>query len=586
MRIHPGVVLLSLALSVASPLALFSTYDTPTTRVLILHSYSTDFQWTRDLDGGIRDVLQGDPRTYSVVFSEYLNGKTHFDDEYLQGVARHLGDKYRDYQFDALVVTDNLGLEFLREYRDQLFGEVPTVFAGINDYEPALTEGLSNITGVPEQVTIEETLFKAFELLPGNRLVVLGDGTLTYWRNEGILRRALERIDHTRRVEIYPEITLSQVERLSARIEPTDVVFLAASVLEEDGTVADFRRAGTVVSSLMPVPVFAMWDFFMGTGVAGGFLLSGYEHGTAAAEIALNILQGASADEIAVHDGSPNRWIFDMEPLRAAGIDRDQLPPEAIIYNDDPSLWEQYTTELSWLVALLTVMGALIVLLIESRRNRAIAAQNLQESLSEKEILLKEIHHRVKNNLQVISSILNIQSTFVSDHRSLDYFKDCETRVQSMALVHEQLYQNETLARIHLPTYLEELLASVYGAMVKDADTVIVRREVADLSLHLDQAIPVGLMVNELVSNAVKYAYPVPAMRPGEILLRVLQTDTEVEISVRDWGVGLGDSKHHTDSLGLQLVDALTSQLHGTVQFEASNPGLLVRLRFPWEEEV
>ncbi len=576
-------VALLLLPSLLVPALLFGFSQTPSTRALILHSYSTDFQWTRDLDAGIRDVLQGDPHAYSAVFTEHLSAKTHSDEDYLARVADHLSAKYRDQRFDVIVVTDNLALQFLRRYRDEIFGSVPTVFAGINDYEPALTAGLSNVTGVPEQVTIEETLVQAFELLQGDRLIVLGDGTLTYRRNEEILRRALARIEHDRRVDIYPQISMSEVEQLASQVAAADVVFLASSILEDDGTVADFRRTGVVVSSLMPVPVFAMWDFFMGTGVAGGYLVSGYEQGKMAAELARLVLEGTPADEIAVQESSPNRWVFDMEPLRAAGIHRRALPPDAILYNAEPSLWEQYTAELSWLVVLLAVMATLIVLLVESRRNQAVAARHLQESLSEKEILLKEIHHRVKNNLQVISSILNIQSGFISDQQSLDYFKDCETRVQSMALVHEQLYQTESLARIHLPTYLEELLSSVYAAMAAAAGTVVVRRDVADLSLHLDQAIPVGLLVNELVSNAIKYAYPAPQRQPGEIFLQVVQRESVVEISVRDWGIGLADPVDHTDSLGLQLVDALTKQLHGSVQFEAAHPGLLVRLRFPIE---
>ncbi|MEX2442905.1 MAG: hypothetical protein WD492_04845 [Alkalispirochaeta sp.] len=258
-RLHP--VLLLTIVSFTVPGTVFGTFDSPSTKVLILHSYGTDFQWTRDLDAGIRDVIQGDPETYSVVLSEYLNGKMHSDQEYLDSLARHLAVTYRERRFDVLIVTDNLALEFARRHRDELFGEVPTVFVGINDYDQSLTAGLSNVTGVPEEVSIEETLTQAFEFFPGDRLIVLGDGTLTYRRNEEILRRALDRIDHDRRVEIYPAISLSEVERLAEQIESTDVVLLAASVLENDGTVADFHRAGTLVSDLVPVPVFVMCDF-------------------------------------------------------------------------------------------------------------------------------------------------------------------------------------------------------------------------------------------------------------------------------------------------------------------------------------
>lgn len=581
MRIRLRVILLAALLSIALAGVTFGQYDTPSSRVLVLHSYNTDFQWTRDLDAGIRDVLQRDPSGYAVVSSEYLDGKFHSDQAHLDSFARHLSDKYREQQFDVLIITDNLALDFVREYRDELFGEVPTVFAGINDYEPALIAGLSQITGIPEEVSIEETLRLVFDFFPAGRLIVLGDGTLTYRRNEAVLRRALERIDDDRPVEIYPEVSLEQVERLAGGIQSTDAVFLASSVLETDGTVADFHRAGTIVSDLMPVPVFVMWDFFMGTGVAGGYLVSGREQGQAAAEIARRILAGTSVDTIPVQSSTPRSWIFDMDPLRNAGIDQSRLPERSTLYNEEPSFWSEYNSEVSWVAALVMVLGTLVALLIESRRNRAVAARHLQESLSEKEILLKEIHHRVKNNLQVISSILNMQSSFISDEQSLNYFKDCEIRVQSMALVHEQLYQSDSLARIHLPSYLEELMSSLYSAMNGASGDVTVHREIADLSLDLDQAIPVGLVVNELISNAIKYAYPDQAMRPGEISLHVVQSASEVQICVRDWGIGLDRDAHHSDSLGLQLVEALTSQLHGAIRFERGDPGLLVRIQFP-----
>ena len=582
---HAPVWVLAPLLSILLASAVFGLYDTPSTRVVIIHSYSTDFQWTRDLDAGIRDVLQGDSDRYSVISSEYLDGKFYTHPQYLESFAGHLRTKYANRPIDVLIVTDNLGLEFVREYRNSIFGEVPTVFAGINDYEPSLTEGLTQVTGVPEEVSIEETLRLALDLFPGERLIVLGDGTLTYQRNEAVLRRALEEIGYGGRVEIYPEITFDEVARVADGVDAGDVVFLASSVLEADGTVADFYRAGTVVSDLMPVPVFAMWDFFMGTGVAGGFLASGREQGRSAAEIVQRILAGTSVESIPVQSSSPNRWIFDMEPLRIAGVAPQQIPQEAARYNETHSFWREYRAELSWLAALVTVMGTLIVLLMQSRRTRAVAAGRLQNSLREKEILLKEIHHRVKNNLQVISSILSMQREFISDQQSLDYFKDCETRVQSMALVHEQLYQTESLAQIHLPTYLEELLSSVYssgyGEMNGTSEGVTVRQEVADLSLLLDQAIPVGLMVNELVSNALKYAYPEATMAPRIIALTVVRVGSDVQISVRDWGIGLKETVGHTDSLGLQLVHALTSQLQGVVAFEEGHPGLLVRITFP-----
>jgi two-component sensor histidine kinase len=551
-------------------------------RVLVIHSYGTDFQWTRDMDAAIRATLQADPFDYAAVFSEYLDAKYHTSDEYFAARAEMLAVKYAGWSFDAIIVTDNLALEFVKRYRDGLFVRFRTVFAGINDYMPAMTEGLSAVTGVPEQVSAAETLDLALELFPGGRLFVIGDGTLTSRINLGTLERALLRYQDPPVMDARIAIGESEVVELAAEIQAGDIVILIGSILEDDGTVADFWRAGSIVSEIIPVPVFVFWDFFIGTGVAGGFVASGREQGVAAARLAERILAGEDVETIPVAALSPNRWVFDMGPLEEAGIGRRQLPRDAVLLNQRISVWETYRYEIITLALILTSMGVLISLLFINIKRRALVAARLRESLSEKEVLLKEIHHRVKNNLQVISSILSIQSSFIADRQSLDYFRDCETRVQSMALVHEQLYQTDTFARIQISTYLGELISSLYSAMTVPSGRVTISQEVEDLSLHLDQAIPVGLVVNELLSNALKYAYPPGGT--GEIALRVEYLSGQAIIDVRDWGVGMDPEAPHSESLGLQLVEALAKQLRGEVRFSRAEPGLEVRFAFPVAE--
>jgi two-component sensor histidine kinase len=569
----------ALAISTVYPHGAHGRESAAPPRVLVIHSYGTDFQWTRDMDAAIRATLQADPFGYAAVFSEYLDAKYHTSDEYFAARAEMLAVKYAGWSFDVIIVTDNLALEFARVYRDALFGQVPLVFAGINDYVPAMTEGLTAVTGVPEQVSAAETLDLALGLFPDGRLIVIGDGTLTSRINFGVLERALLRYPDPPETEIAVAIRESEVIELAGEVEPGDIVILIGSILEDDGTVADFWRAGSIVSEIMPAPVFVFWDFFMGTGVAGGYVASGREQGIAAARLVERILAGEAVETIPPTSLSPNRWVFDMRALEKAGVGYRQLPPDAVLLNRHSSVWETYRYEIIALLAILSSMGVLITLLFVNIKRRSLVASRLRESLSEKEVLLKEIHHRVKNNLQVISSILSIQSSFIADRQSLDYFKDCETRVQSMALVHEQLYQNDTFARIQLPTYLGELISSLYSAMTVPTGRVTITRDIEDLSLHLDQAIPVGLVVNELLSNALKYAYP--ADGSGEIALRVEYIDEKAVIHVRDWGVGMDPDAPHSGSLGLQLVEALAKQLRGEVRFSRAEPGLAVRFAFP-----
>jgi two-component sensor histidine kinase len=186
-------------------------------------------------------------------------------------------------------------------------------------------------------------------------------------------------------------------------------------------------------------------------------------------------------------------------------------------------------------------------------------------------VLLKEIHHRVKNNLQVISSILNMQGTMITDPLAHSYFKDCETRVQSMALVHEQLYQTTTLTSIEMPSYINELITTLLSAINIDLNGLTVEQQIEPVSMDLDHAIPLGLIINELLSNAFKYAYPDGSGTVSIILNRV---ESGCRLAVRDYGVGIAGTIATGESLGVQLVEALTTQLDGSVTFRNAEPGL------------
>jgi two-component sensor histidine kinase len=198
------------------------------------------------------------------------------------------------------------------------------------------------------------------------------------------------------------------------------------------------------------------------------------------------------------------------------------------------------------------------------------AEERIKASLEEKEVLLKEIHHRVKNNLQVISSLLYLQSRNIEDKQTLQMFRDSQNRVRSMALVHERLYQSEDLARIDFVEYVRNLanyLIRSYGA---DANLVKLRVSVDDVLLDVDAALRCGLIINELVSNSLKHAFP--DSRQGEILIEFhSDDDRQFMLVVSDNGVGLAQDFDFRDagSLGLQLVQNLVDQLGGTVELDS-----------------
>ncbi|MGB8952453.1 MAG: two-component regulator propeller domain-containing protein [Candidatus Aminicenantales bacterium] len=207
------------------------------------------------------------------------------------------------------------------------------------------------------------------------------------------------------------------------------------------------------------------------------------------------------------------------------------------------------------------------------------AENMLKTLLKEKEVLLKEIHHRVKNNMQIVSSLLNLQASHVKSEKIRDMFKKSRNRIFTMALIHEKLYQSKDLAWIDFGQYIRGLIVHLSNSYRIDAHSVHLRGEVDEVFLDVNEAIPCGLIVNELVSNALKYAFPEGrrrikrAGRKNEICIRMDKDENgQVTLSVRDNGVGLPEDLdiRKTESLGLQLVSDLVTQLDGSIELERS----------------
>ncbi len=206
--------------------------------------------------------------------------------------------------------------------------------------------------------------------------------------------------------------------------------------------------------------------------------------------------------------------------------------------------------------------------------------RRLRDSLQEKEVLLKEVHHRVKNNLQVISSLLYLQKEDIPDPAIQDLFEESRNRIVSMALVHEELYRSGDLARVDIKEYMERLTPKIVQSL-RGAKDIGFSLGLVECRVPVDKAIPFGLIVNELVTNAVKHAFR--GRDSGHIRVTVGQEDGLVRAEVEDDGVGLpgGFNPEAVKSLGMQLVVQLTRQLRGTLTFGSGPGGAVFRLVFP-----
>jgi len=212
------------------------------------------------------------------------------------------------------------------------------------------------------------------------------------------------------------------------------------------------------------------------------------------------------------------------------------------------------------------------------------AEEKLKASLAEKEVLLQEIHHRVKNNLQVISSLLYLQAKGVHDPQVLAILEESRHRVRSMALVHEHLYQTDYPTHVDAAKYVRTLTSYLLRSYEVRADQIELKVEVDDLRLGIDSAVPCGLLINELVSNALKHAFPDGQKGEIQVALQAM-ANNDYRLIVTDDGIGLpgGIEGHSADSLGLRLVQTLTQQLEGVLELDTS-AGTRFEIVFPAPE--
>lgn len=211
-------------------------------------------------------------------------------------------------------------------------------------------------------------------------------------------------------------------------------------------------------------------------------------------------------------------------------------------------------------------LAVFYALAIQNKR----AEEEIKQSLEDNKILLREVHHRVKNNMQIISSLLNLQINYEEEKKAVNVLKESQGRVKSMSMVHEKLYQSPSFTKIDFKNYVEQLIKDIfysYGINNGNIETVM---DIDNIEIGIDTAIPCGLIINELVTNTVKYAFP---QNKGILYIKLKSIQDKIELVIADNGIGLPEDFDFTnsDSLGLQLVNNLVTQIDGQISLDQSH---------------
>ncbi len=348
-------------------------------RVVVLHSYHHGFSWSDSISAGIAEALDNQPEDVELVF-EFMDTRRVHSDEYLDELRDLFGIKYGEQRPDVLICSDDHALNFYLGRGREVFAETPAAFCSVSGYSPSMREG-RELTGLVESIDIKSTLDVALRLHRGTRqIAVVSDMTRTGRALKAKAEAVFAAYRPALRFRYLEDLTIDDMKSEVARFGPDTIIFLFIFSRDKAGRVFSHEHNLEILHRHARVPIYAVWDFYLGHGIVGGKLTSGRLEGRMVGELALRILRGEKASQIPLGQ-SPTQYAFDHVQLRRHRIDESLLPPDSRVVNRPPSLYDEHRG-LIWTIGTVLVVLSLAVLFLTTyivMRRRSQQALRLSE---------------------------------------------------------------------------------------------------------------------------------------------------------------------------------------------------------------
>ncbi len=365
-------------------------------KVLIINSYHEGSYWTDRIMSGVKEVF--DSVGHVECFVNYLDAKRFADDRYFQMVAEIYTYKFRNVDFSAILTSDDHALDFVMQYGDSLFPDVPVVFCGINDYAASRAVGLDEFTGIWEHYDIIGTIELIGKLQPEKRTIAfITDNTKT---GQLLLKRFLRekpRLNPEIKVRLLNNMNYGELCNEIQRLPKNSALLWASYLLQPDRTILSAEESLEMISRCRNLPVYCIWDV-VGIGAIGGKITSPKQQGRVAAELVLQIFYGKKASEIPVHSGDLI-YKFDYNELISNNIELNDLPDNSIIINKPYSVYEKYRILIWFVIGLIVFLSLVIVALsyhIRLRRKSERILKKRNDQLQESRIRLSEVNKHLE----------------------------------------------------------------------------------------------------------------------------------------------------------------------------------------------
>ncbi|HOA07983.1 MAG TPA: ABC transporter substrate binding protein [Spirochaetota bacterium] len=380
------IVVFAFFLSI-NPDASSALSHTSSKKILIVNSYHKGYLWSDRIMEGVDSVFNS-VKDYDVYY-EYLDSKRNSSPEYMEYLKQIFVLKYSRNDFDMIILSDDNAFNFILQFRNSVFKNVPIVFCGINNYDPSMIKGCSDITGIAEYYDPAKTQQAALFLFPEKDLYIsICDNTESGIINKQLFVESAKSLPKNIRIEFWERLSSSELEEKIKNAPSNSVLFYTDFNRDGDGKVISTREASQFLTK-SKVPVFGRQEWLLGKGLFGGMIVSGYYQGRTAAQMAISILNGKDADSIPVVAESANRYMFDYMMMKKYNIKISDLPQDSIVINEPSSFYDFYRKNktyvlgisLVFLIIIVAVMSAALIKISSLSRERKILIADLSDSI-------------------------------------------------------------------------------------------------------------------------------------------------------------------------------------------------------------
>gem|GEM_PF-1829179 len=565
-------------------------------RVLVLYSYSRHLPWETGVVKGMAEGIEDfSGRVRPILFEENLDSDLVNASEAQAALAAGLAEKYRNVNLDA-VITESQQAAALLLSNPGLFGDARRY---IVHFAPSTALGPGN--GRERRYSTASDLEKALRTIPMlvpsvRRIVVVADRSgIGLARSEQIRGMASEFARTP--IEIWDDYTEAELFERATALTGDAAIFYLPVQRDRNGTPLSAAAIATELSRVAPVPVFSHFDSLIGTGIVGGYSVSAVQLGHIIGRIAAYGDEAAPASQAAYAAATMGYW-FDARALERWHIGVDSLPSDTTLLFRSQTILDRYWPMLLAVLILVTTESALVLGLAwsSSQRKKAIAlldaeraslevkiasrTEDLTKANAEMAMLLRELQHRVKNSMAVIASLVSIESEKVSAPEAKASLETLGARVSALASLYDILYNTGGIGDIDLVEYIGRVVDSASESLGADMRAIAVERDLAPASIDMKRAVSIGLIINELVTDCLKHAFP--GGRRGTVTVRLSREADDLMLEIADDGVGFpsGLDPAASGGFGLKLVELLAAQLKAEYSI-ATDGGSRFRLRFP-----